>query len=50
MNKFEFIGEVFRGVDNRHGDNIVWRSVITFEDRTEDTFDVLSDGARKQVH
>lgn len=24
MNKFEFIGEVFRGVSNRHGDNIVW--------------------------
>lgn len=50
MNKFEFIGEVFRGVDNRHGDNIVWRGAITFEDRTEDTFDVLCDGARKQVH
>lgn len=49
MNKLEFIGEVFRGVDNRHGDNIVWRSVITFDGRTEDTFDVLSDGVRKQV-
>lgn len=49
MNKFEFIGEVFRGVGNRHGGNIVWRSVITFEDRTEDTFDVLRDGVRKQV-
>lgn len=50
MNKFEFIGEVFRGVDNRHGDNIVWRSVITFDGRTEDTFDVLYNGVRKQVH
>lgn len=50
MNKFEFIGEVFRGVDNRHGDNIVWRSVITFERRIEETFDVLRDGVRKQVH
>ena len=36
-------------VDNRHGDNIVWRSVITFDGRTEDTFDVLCDGVRKQV-
>lgn len=50
MDKFEFIGEVFRGVNNRHGDNIVWRSVVTFEDRTEDAFDVLRDGVRKQVH
>lgn len=50
MNKFEFIGEVFRGVSERHGDNIVWRSVITFDGRTEDTFDVLCDGVRKQVH
>lgn len=50
MNKFEFIGEVFRGVDKLHGDNIVWRSVITFERRTEDAFDVLHDGVKKQVH
>lgn len=50
MNKFEFIGEVFRGVYKRHGDNIAWRSVITFDRRTEDTFDVLRDGVRKQVH
>ena len=49
MNKFEFIGEVYRGVANRHGDNIVWRGVTSFSGSNEEIFDVLHGGTRKRV-